>query len=209
MISWDTKVYLDLQRLQADTVPLHSIAAAFALWGGLSLLAVLWLACWWFSARRRADTGRSVAVLGLGGAASVVALLINQQLLSPFVGRVRPCRVLPNVHVLLPCTADHSMPSDHAVVAGALAVGLIVFSRRIGLFAAVIAVLLAFARVYVGVHYPSDVLVGLGVGGWVSAMVIAMFVSPATRLCTALAAGPLGFLIHRSTPKSTPQPEPS
>lgn len=196
MTAWDTSVFGLIQRVQAQTSYLHPFAAAFALWGGLVLMAAFVMGCWWFAARRRPDADRAVAVLALTGVASVVGLLTNQRLLSPYVGRPRPCRVLPSAHVLVPCTDDYSMPSDHAVVAGALAVGLIIFSRRIGALVGLIAVLLAAARVYVGVHYPSDVLVGLGVGGSISAMMIATFVAPTRRLCMMMSAGRLRWLVR-------------
>ena len=90
-----------------------------------------------------------------------VAVLVDQNVVSAAVGRARPCAVMPDVQPLLPCSADFSMPSDHAVIAGALVVGLWILQRRLGAVAAVSALVLAFARIYVGVHYPSDVAVGL------------------------------------------------
>ena len=70
-------------------------------------------------------------------------------------------------------TRDFSFPSDHAVMAGAVAAGLLLVSRRLGLLAVVAALVMAFARVYIAAHYPWDVIAGLGLGaavvvlGWV------------------------------------------
>ncbi len=58
---------------------------------------------------------------------------------------------------------DFLLPSDHAVMAGAVAAGLLLAHRRLGALAAAAALLMAFARVYIGAHYPWDVL-----GGWPS-----------------------------------------
>ena len=56
------------------------------------------------------------------------------------------------------------MPSDHAVVAGAVIVGVLLYNWRLGLAATVAGLALAFDRVYVGAHYPGDVPAGLVLG---------------------------------------------
>jgi undecaprenyl-diphosphatase len=72
--------------------------------------------------------------------------------------------VIPHVVLLVPASADPSFPSDHATMAGAVAAGLWLVSRRLGVVALAAAMLMAFARVYVGAHYPIDVVVGLVFG---------------------------------------------
>lgn len=66
--------------------------------------------------------------------------------------------------VLVHRSVDASFPSDHATMAGATAAGLLLLDRRLGVTAAVDAALMAFARVYVGAHFPVDVVAGLAVG---------------------------------------------
>ena len=58
-----------------------------------------------------------------------------------------------------------SFPSDHATVSGAIAGGLWLTRRRIRYIAVGLAFLMAFIRVYVGAHYPGDVIAGLAFGG--------------------------------------------
>ena len=84
--------------------------------------------------------------------------------LKPLVGRVRPCHVLDNVHLLINCTHSFSFPSSHATN---IFTGMIIFSfvypkLRIGLL--VFAALVAYSRVYVGVHYPLDIAAGTALG---------------------------------------------
>ncbi|WP_098956976.1 phosphatase PAP2 family protein [Pseudonocardia sp. N23] len=102
------------------------------------------------------------------------------------IGRARPCAAMPDAQVLLPCSTDYSMPSDHAVIAGALVVGLWILQRRLGVVAAVLALLLAFSRVYVGVHYPTDVAVGLLFGAAVAAAVVLGLRGPAAAVAERL-----------------------
>jgi membrane-associated phospholipid phosphatase len=97
----------------------------------------------------------------------LLALAINQPIGSA-IGRVRPYDTIANMHLLVDKTKDFSFPSDHATIAGAVAAGLLLANRRLGLVAIIAAVAMAFARVYVGAHYPGDVAAGLGLGATVT-----------------------------------------
>ena len=63
-----------------------------------------------------------------------------------------PYDALPHVLVLVSRTTDFSFPSDHAVMSGAVAAGVLLANRRIGLVAVVAALAMCFTRVYVGVR---------------------------------------------------------
>jgi membrane-associated phospholipid phosphatase len=134
----------------------------------------------------------------LAGLAAVIGLGINH-FVSKAVARTRPCHVPSLLHhhiaVLLGCASDYGFPSDHAVIAGGLAMGLLFFDRGLGLVAWVFALGLAFARVYVGVHYPGDVIAGLLLG---SALAIAFWLilhRPALAVTERLARTPLRPLV--------------
>ncbi|MDH5543516.1 MAG: phosphatase PAP2 family protein [Nitrospinota bacterium] len=86
--------------------------------------------------------------------------LINHRILKAMFARVRPCNALPDVHLLTGCSGSFSFPSSHAVNSFCLASTLWFFERKLLLFGVVAASLVAFSRVYVGVHYPFDVTVG-------------------------------------------------
>jgi membrane-associated phospholipid phosphatase len=66
---------------------------------------------------------------------------------------------------MLGCTADYSMPSDHCIVAGAFVTGLWLLHRGYGAAGTVLAIVLAFARVYASVHYPPATIAGPLTGG--------------------------------------------
>jgi membrane-associated phospholipid phosphatase len=138
---------------------LHAPMLAYAKYG-VVLFAVLLLAGWWVA--RRQGNGMTAAVWT--PIAVLVALGLNQFLVSGFHG-VRPYAVYGNALILADRTADPSFPSDHATMAGAAAMGLLLVNRRLGVVAWAAALLMAFARVYVGAHFPHDVVAGLTFGG--------------------------------------------
>lgn len=91
--------------------------------------------------------------------------LIASQLLKPLIGRERPCHVIEGVRLLVGCGGRNGFPSNHAANAGALAAALGLFFPRTLLVTIPAALLIAWSRVYVGVHYPADALAGLLLGG--------------------------------------------
>lgn len=106
----------------------------------------------------------------------VVTIIISDQisshLVKELVGRPRPCHTLLDIRLLVGCGGGKSFPSSHAVNNFAAAVICSYFYRKnIRLFVTA-AALMAFSRVYVGVHYPLDIYVGSFVGVAVSALII-------------------------------------
>jgi membrane-associated phospholipid phosphatase len=98
-----------------------------------------------------------VTVIGV-----LMALGLNQVIIHLWA-RPRPY-VLHPVSLLVPRSADSSFPSDHATFAFAVATGLFLTRRTWGIGAGVFAALVAFSRVYVGAHYPLDVVAGAAIG---------------------------------------------
>ena len=163
-MTWNVATFLAINGLAAHTTWLNPLIAAFALWGGPVLLVLILGIAWW------QHRDRYVPAV-LTGIAAVAALGVNQ-LVASFWFEPRPFVTLRGVIMLLPHSVDDSFPSDHAVIAGALAVGTLLFARRWGIVALVVAVLLAFARVYAGMHYPFDVIAGLAIGAIVALVLV-------------------------------------
>jgi undecaprenyl-diphosphatase len=108
------------------------------------------------------------------GTALGISDLITFRILKQTFERMRPCITLPDVTLLADsCGSDFSFPSNHAANAAALvAVVVCVFGWRRSLPIIVLGLLVGLSRIYLGVHYPSDVAFGFltgsiyGLGWW-------------------------------------------
>lgn len=124
------------------TLPLSVLALTLVVWGDARI--------------------RRFVVLAI--VAVVMADAISTHLFKYTFLRPRPCTVLPEVRLLVGCTGTPSFPSNHAVNISTLAMLVALSIRFLWLPAAAMALLVAYSRVYVGVHYPLDVLTGCLVG---------------------------------------------
>ncbi|MDT2009540.1 phosphatase PAP2 family protein [Rhodococcus opacus] len=126
---------------------------------------------------------------------AVVAYLVNDGIkgASPRNVPATPTRRRPARKTLTP--TDYSFPSNHTVVAAAMAAALLLDSnpggRRLGIVAAVAALLIGLSRVYVGAHYPHDVAAALVVGVVVGPATAVTLRKDATPVVAKLSTGPL------------------
>ncbi len=122
---------------------------------------ILWiaLAALLLCLRRTRRTGVSMA------AALLMGLLLGNLLMKPLIARIRPYD-LAEVSLLIDRLRDYSFPSGHTLASFEAATVLLLRKRSVGIPAMVFAVLVAFSRLYLYVHYPTDVLAGalLGAG---------------------------------------------
>ncbi len=99
--------------------------------------------------------------------AMLVSLLVNNLALKNIVGRIRPYEMVQGLIPLIGRPGDYSFPSGHT--ASSFAAAWVLYRRlpkRFGIPALVLAGLIGVSRLYVGVHYPTDVLAGFisGIG---------------------------------------------
>lgn len=109
------------------------------------------------------------AVLYAGGT-GVIALVVNL-LIAQIYYEPRPF-VTHHIQTLIPHAADSSFPSDHSTGAFAIAIAMWFRSKKIGIPMFILALLTGFSRIWVGHHYPFDVLGSLIVAFFVSYVIV-------------------------------------
>lgn len=135
---------------------------------------------------RRVPRGLTNVVL-VTGAALALGLLADQ-IVGHMWFRDRPYDTHANVHVLEPRSTDASFPSDHATAGFALSFGVMTALPVLGALLVVETVLMSLGRVFVGLHYPGDVLGSLGVA-LVATLVAVLIVRRVSPLVDWLVAG--------------------
>ena len=131
------------------------------------MAALLWWA--WFQKRGSDEDWRSREVIAASLPASMACVVLVRLLAAALPFRLRPVAD-PALGLHFPSVYEgwvswSSFPSDNAVLFSMLATCLFAVSRRVGLLAAANTVLLiCFPRVFLGIHYPTDVLAGFAIG---------------------------------------------
>ncbi len=196
-------LYLDVTDF-AHSTPAW-VQSAFEFWTeyGLLVFGALFIAVWWRS--RGARDPRTVALAVLAPFVTALAYVASE-LVKSSVDEERPCRAVAGAAASLitcPATGDWSFPSNHATIAGAAAMALalaggaarsasmrgggrVTGGRELVLLTVPLALLMAFSRVFVGVHYPHDVAMGLLLGASLAALAGLALAGPATRVVAAV-----------------------
>ncbi|MFR9800333.1 phosphatase PAP2 family protein [Streptomyces sp. MS06] len=180
-------------------------------YGLLLAVVLLVLACWWSLRRRAGDAAPGVAALLWAPLAAALAVVVNVPI-RDFVARPRPFRDHPGLDVLVSGKTDYSFVSDHAAVTMALAVGLFVAHRRFGLVGIGLALLEGFCRVYMGVHYPTDVVGGFALGTAVALLLSPLAMALLTPVVRTVGRSPRAGRLVRSRSaagSSRTEPDPS
>jgi membrane-associated phospholipid phosphatase len=161
--------YTGVTDFARDTHWLNAPVLAWTSYGA-ALFVVLLLVGWWLARRASA----AVMAASLASFLSVaVVYAVNSGIKDAFT-EPRPCRALPHAFLVEACPApdDYAFPSNHTSVAFAAAAALLIVNRRLGVFTLVAALLMGASRVYVGAHYPHDVIVAALVGAAVATVTV-------------------------------------
>lgn len=136
-----------------------------------------------------------------------VALLVNQ-LIAQIWHRQRPFATHPSAHVWGSRSHDPSFPSDHASAAFAIAFTIFLFDRVVGGIFLVAATVIGVGRVFIGAHYPADVVAGCLVGLAV-ALLIVRVARPALLALVRIVERLTDPLLAKLLWRRKPEPQPS
>ena len=142
----------------------------FSLYTHIGDGGILWiliaLVCLCF--RKTRKTGVTMAL------AFILGALVANVTLKPLIARLRPFQ-LRNVQMLIALPKDFSFPSGHTVSSFASAFAIFKGNKKWGSVALAVATLIAFSRLYLYVHFPSDVIAGVAIGllcGWLADKIV-------------------------------------
>lgn len=132
-------------------------------------IGISWILLLWKGGRK----GRIIALL------IVPVLILSDQASSswikPLFSRLRPCKTLEHIRLLVHCGSGYSFPSAHATNISAAFTIFIYFYRKYSAIWITIILLIGLSRISVGVHYPLDVLGGYLIGASISILAIIVF----------------------------------
>ncbi|MGI6361719.1 MAG: phosphatase PAP2 family protein [Bacillota bacterium] len=113
------------------------------------------------------------------GALLLISLLLSvvfsEGLLKNIIARDRPFIANPQIKLLIPPLDSFSLPSSHAVSSFAAAFIVRQVNKNLGLIAYIMATIIAFSRIYLAMHYPTDVIIGFLLGTGIAFIVYTLF----------------------------------
>ena len=135
--------------------------------GAIWILASLALIC---TKKYKANGVIMLICLGVGA-------LVGNIILKPLIARPRPCWINETVSLLISIPRGYSFPSGHTLSSVIGAVSLTIANPKFGFIAIPLAALIAFSRLYLYVHFPSDILAGTVIGIVIAYILWKMFSS--------------------------------
>ena len=157
ILQWDGGILLWIQEtLRTDWLtPVMKAVTFLGDSGWFWIVLALALCC--FRPTRRAGVAAAIALL--------LSLLVNNICLKPLIDRIRPYELVEGLICRVSPPGDASFPSGHAGASFAAAAAMFPYlRRRWGVCLLVLAGLIALSRLYVGVHFPTDVAAGVLIG---------------------------------------------
>ncbi len=90
--------------------------------------------------------------------------IIGNLCLKNIIARSRPCWINPDISMLVAIPKDYSFPSGHTMHSFIVAMVLLHYDKKLGIPALIMAVLVGLSRLYLYVHFPTDVMAGAALG---------------------------------------------
>ena len=143
---------LDLIRENLTCDSLNFIMPGITTMGNAGIIWIFLSLCFLFSKRYR-----HIGILMLAGLA--LGAVLGNLILKPLIARPRPCWIR-EVPLLISSPRDYSFPSGHTLASFTCALILLKFHKGWGLAALFLAALMGFSRLYLYVHFPTDVIAG-------------------------------------------------
>ncbi len=107
----------------------------------------------------------------LMGISMIIGLIVGNGLLKHLVARQRPCWLDTNIPLLIPNPKDYSFPSGHTLASFEASIMILMYNKKWGIGAIIVALGIAFSRMYLFVHFPTDILGGAILGISISIVV--------------------------------------
>ena len=104
-------------------------------------------------------------------ASMIIGLILGNGILKNVIARERPCWIDTNIPLLISNPHDFSFPSGHTLASFEAAVMIYLHNKKWGRISFMLAILIAFSRMYLFVHFPTDIICGAALGSLISIFV--------------------------------------
>ena len=174
IIAWEFSFLYALQELHNPILDTVMVAVTTLGDGGVFWIAV-GVICLFFKKYRKMGLQVLIAML--------ITYIIGNLILKNMFARLRPCDIDTTITMLISRPHGHSFPSGHSMNGMVAALTLFLNNKKIGIPALILATLIGFSRMYLFVHFPTDVLGGFAVAAVVAIMVDYLFRKFYTKMC--------------------------
>lgn len=160
---YDIQVFQFINNFAGQSKTLDNVGIFLADYLPYVLVAIL--ICFLFVKNENKIKNRTMVFLGLFSA--ILGRFVIKNLITLFYKRPRPYIDLFNVHKLIPTSISdnfQSFPSGHTIFFFALSTVVYFYNKKLGIFLYICSVLVGLARIFVGVHWPSDIFGGIFLG---------------------------------------------
>lgn len=155
-MEWEFTVLNQIQQMRTDF--LDKLMPCITFLGQWSILwIVIAILCLAFRQKRK---------LGISLAFNIVInLIVCNLIFKRIVQRLRPYILNESFHLIIPPERDFfSFPSGHSMFAFGAATIIFIYNKKVGIFAYFLAAMIAFSRLYLYMHFPTDVMIGSAMG---------------------------------------------